>query len=177
LTRPAVPRRARRPRARPSLFAPAALLLLAPVLGSCGRDEARVDPSGIVRAAGPLDLGGRAHGAWTLRYPDGEVREQGAMVHGQREGTWTDWYPVGQRRSRGARRYDPERGASPREGAWRFWYANGVLRGEGSYVDGLPEGPWRWWNHEGRFDAERSGDYRAGVRTGPLEAGPRDAGG
>ena len=153
---------------RPPVLAAIALA----VVGGCGRTGSRVDPSGIVRASGPVDLAGRPHGPWSLRYPDGELRERGRFERGRRAGEWTDWYPNGQRRSQGLRtplsgREHPAAsprgpGGSVRVGPWRFWYSNGVLQGEGRYEGGLAEGEWRWWEPTGEPDPERSGSYRAG---------------
>lgn len=52
-----------------------------------------------------------------------------------------------------------------REGAAERWYADGTLQSQGRYEAGRMEGEWRFWNADGSLDAERSGTYRAGVRT------------
>jgi len=71
----------------------------------------------------------------------------------------TLWYPSGQVKSRA----EVEDGV--REGPATEWFANGQERASGAYHDGLREGPWIFHTEDGAIDAERSGDYRAGVRT------------
>ncbi len=57
--------------------------------------------------------------------------------------------------------------AGVREGAASEWYANGQERCSGLYKRGLREGAWNFYSEAGVLDAERSGSYSAGVRTGP----------
>lgn len=73
----------------------------------------------------------------------------------------TSWYPNGQAQSRA----EIEDGV--REGPAGEWYANGQERCSGNYDHGLREGAWVFHTESGEIDLERSGNYSAGVRTGP----------
>ncbi|HTF87002.1 MAG TPA: hypothetical protein VK843_01240 [Planctomycetota bacterium] len=73
----------------------------------------------------------------------------------------TLWYKSGQVQSRAA----IEDGV--REGLASEWYASGQERCSGEYRHGLREGAWVFYSEAGVLDAERSGTYSAGERTGP----------
>ena len=73
----------------------------------------------------------------------------------------TLWYPSGQVQSRA----QLEDGV--REGPASEWYKSGQERCSGEYRDGLREGAWVFYGASGELDAERSGNYLAGLRTGP----------
>lgn len=55
------------------------------------------------------------------------------------------------------------------QGEHQAWHADGTLSEEGRYDRGERTGPWRFWATDGTLDAERSGLYAAGQRTGALE--------
>lgn len=150
----------------PRWLTPPLVLLLA--CAGCGSSGDTYFARGSQRSAGAYAFDGTEDGAWSYRYPDGQLRERGSWDQGKRVGTWTQWYPSGQRHSTGERRWDAAFRGSPREGPWTFWYANGELRARGSFTDGRAAGEWRWWNHLGELDARRSGVYVDGERVGEL---------
>jgi hypothetical protein len=49
------------------------------------------------------------------------------------------------------------------------WYPDGTKQAEGSLREGRMEGAWSFWLADGTPDGERTGTYRAGVRS---ESGP-----
>ena len=73
----------------------------------------------------------------------------------------TVWYSSGQVQSRA----ELENGV--REGPASEWYANGQERCSGKYVNGLREGYWAFYTSDGKADADRTGNYSGGDRTGP----------
>ena len=73
----------------------------------------------------------------TTYYANGQVESECPTRGGQREGTCTRYYPDGSKMS------------------------------EGDYVAGRMEGRWTFWRKDGSVDAERSGLYASGERTGP----------
>jgi antitoxin component YwqK of YwqJK toxin-antitoxin module len=52
-------------------------------------------------------------------------------------------------------------------GPWVTWHSNGELESEGSWLDGVREGAWVFRAPDGSLDAERTGVYENGRRTGP----------
>jgi len=58
------------------------------------------------------------------------------------------------------------------------WSRAGQKLEEGGYVDGEREGPWTFWNDDGRIDPARTGYYHEGARVGddppadPLRSDP-----
>lgn len=61
-------------------------------------------------------------------------------------------------------RYQDASGKWVRHGGFRAFYADGVLASEGSYEDGLEQGPWKDFHDNGKVAAE--GAYRAGKEHG-----------
>ena len=53
-----------------------------------------------------------------------------------------------------------------REGPCRRFYSDGSKMAEGSYAAGRMEGAWSFWRRDGSLDADRSGQYAAGVKVG-----------
>jgi hypothetical protein len=45
------------------------------------------------------------------------------------------------------------------------WYPDGTKQAEGSLQEGRMEGAWSFWLADGTPDGERTGTYRAGVRS------------
>ncbi|MFO1009290.1 MAG: hypothetical protein U1F29_04435 [Planctomycetota bacterium] len=155
---PATPLRRRRHRG-------SALLALVACSAGCGRETTLATDDGLVRARGDRELTSNApDGAWTFRYPNGELREEGRFEAGHRVGAWVQYAPNGQLRSRGERVYDPATNSSPRSGTWTFWHENGVVAEHGVFVGGNREGRFEFTNRDGSVDAARTGEYHAGIK-------------
>ncbi len=73
----------------------------------------------------------------------------------------TLWYRSGQMQSRA------ELEGGVKQGPASEWYASGKQRSLGEYEHGLREGAWVFYTEAGEIDADRSGNYSSGLRTGP----------
>lgn len=135
------------------------LVAIAMLGAACSR-EAVYYSSGLKRLEGQRTWFGKTEvGDWTFWYPNGDLREKGSYVRGQRTGEWVQWYPSGQRLSQGARRWSAASGGSERAGLWTFWFENGERRAKGCYRAGLREGHWDYTNEDGGLDGLRTGEY------------------
>lgn len=64
-----------------------------------------------------------------------------------RHGLFTEFHPNGQLVSEGTYVNGLE------EGPWRDFYENGQLAAEGQYAVGVEEGVWRYWNSQGELES------------------------
>jgi hypothetical protein len=53
-------------------------------------------------------------------------------------------------------------------GPWQFWHRDGSARAKGAFTAGKMHGEWRVWQKDGKVDAEFTGVYEDGNRTGDL---------
>ncbi|MBL8862284.1 MAG: hypothetical protein JNK02_09755 [Planctomycetes bacterium] len=142
-----------------------AAALASAVLAACQREVRRAGSADAPRAEGARSrLDGADQGQWTWRYPDGTLRERGALQDGLRVGTWTQWWSNGAVRAQGARVPDRATRSSPREGPWTFWHPNGQFAARGIYQAGQREGWWEFSLDDGRLDGDQSGLYHEDAR-------------
>jgi hypothetical protein len=128
---------------------------------------------------------GEPHGTWTLWHINGRRAAEGRMWRGARTGVWRTWDEGGQLRSEVEYRVRESLAAfngigasgiawlpdyfAERHGSVRVWHANGALACEGQYRDDRRDGPWTWYDEQGRVIEQ--GAYRADVREGNWTSG------
>lgn len=121
--------------------------------------------NGSPRAVGRFDHG-RETGQWTFWDLQGERSQRGDYEQGRPALRWTHWYPGGAKKAEGYHY------AGAKVGVWRFWdregkestksyplpggvtlaretWEEGALRREGFLADGVPEGRWVTYHHNG----------------------------
>ena len=117
---------------------------------------------GAVLMTGRYERGQRT-GEWTFQHEDGTLRSRGAYRDGLRDGPWRSYHPGGQvLRAEG--RHAAEEGGE-RVGLWTQYFTNGAIKEHGTYVRGVMEGDWIFYDIDGR-EGRRSGLYRSGDRVG-----------
>ena len=121
---------------------------------------------------------GKKSGKWTLRYKNGQKREEdtflngiqeglsikwylngkkrveGTFIKGRPNGLYTEWYKNGEKTVEGTFEKGEENGLSVR------WYENGKKKQEGSFKKGSQDGLWYWWYPNG--ENKKIGEFKNG---------------
>ena len=96
----------------------------------------RFGANGILQIEGSHDRAGEMDGIWNGYWPNGRLRTQWSMSHGEQQGPVTTWYESGAKKSKGRRA-----GGQP-DGAWTYFAEDGLVTHRCRYDRGrVAEGP------------------------------------
>jgi hypothetical protein len=117
-------------------------------------------------------------GWWTIWHVSGKKAAEGRMKQGAKCGVWRTWYEDGTPQSlvtyatvappakkpasgsstaaRPRKKSPLQMSAFPREGETKAWYPSGKLKFAGSYKGDKEEGPWQFYDEEGKLVADGS---------------------
>ena len=90
----------------------------------------RFDANGVLQSEGNHDRAGRMDGLWKRYWPNGRIRTQWTMAHGQQHGPVTTWYESGARKSEG------QRTDGRPDGAWIYFAEDGSVTNRCRYEQG-----------------------------------------
>ena len=76
---------------------------------------------------------------WTYWHANGQMKETGTYVNGEKDGQWTEWYDNGQVKIKESYK------DNQKNGKWLLWYENGQIKTEGDYINNKKSGKWTTW--------------------------------
>ncbi|MDP6433597.1 MAG: toxin-antitoxin system YwqK family antitoxin, partial [Candidatus Scalindua sp.] len=109
-------------------------------------------------------------------YENGQKKEEGTYIYGDKDGKWTYWYENGQKerketykngeKKRWTEWYENGQKKSERTGWWdgkyTEWYENGQKKVEEHYKDGEEDGLWTEWDEDGNIISTKT--YKNGQK-------------
>jgi len=90
----------------------------------------RFDAHGVLQSEGNHDRAGQMDGPWKGYWPNGRIRTQWTMAHGQQHGPVATWYESGARKSEG------QRTDGRPDGAWVYFAKDGSVTNRCRYEQG-----------------------------------------
>lgn len=108
-----------------------------------------------------------AHGRWQYFYENGQVREEGEMVHGKKQGEWVFNHKNGQLADR------THWHENKKHGAWESYNEDGVLTARGTSHMGKATGVKTYYYPDG--SVRRTFTYQDGKLDGPVRVFDRNS--